>query len=139
MTDLIKRLRKCAEELSRIADAMAKQMSVTSTIDAEDVERVIARYSATGHYQTAPAIVRYSSDGLETDDDCSDRDSLDELVEKAKDVIRETKRASGAHFQRQLGWGYKKAAKVVDELENRGIIGPARTGASREVCFGKLS
>ena len=63
---------------------------------------------------------------------------LDELVEKAKDVIRRTKRASAAHFQRHLCWGYKRASKVVDELERRGIIGPASGPNSREVFMDKL-
>ena len=86
----------------------------------------------------APRAIRHSDDVFETDDTDFDRDSLDELVEKAKDVIRRTKRASAAHFQRQLGWGYKRASKVVDELERRGIIGPARGPGSREVFMDKL-
>jgi len=39
MTEIIMRLRKCAEELSQIADAMAKQMAAASAIDPEELER----------------------------------------------------------------------------------------------------
>jgi len=39
MTEIIRRLRKCAEELSQIADGMAKQMAATSAINPEELER----------------------------------------------------------------------------------------------------
>ncbi len=103
-----------------------------------NVKRAIAKYSATEYHLMAPRAIRHSDDVFETDDTDFDRDSLDELVEKAKDVIRRTKRASAAHFQRHLCWGYKRASKVVDELERRGIIGPARGPNSREVFMDKL-
>ena len=105
---------------------------------AVNVKRAIAKYSATEYHLMAPRAIRHSDDVFETDDTDFDRDSLDELVEKAKDVIRRTKRASAAHFQRHLCWGYKRASKVVDELERRGMIGPARGSGSREVFMDKL-
>lgn len=51
-------------------------------------------------------------------------DSRDELVGKAWDVIRTTKRASISNLQRRLGIGYNRAAKIIDILEEQGKVGP---------------
>lgn len=51
-------------------------------------------------------------------------DSRDELVGKAWDVIRTTKRASISNLQRKLGIGYNRAAKIMDILEEQGRVGP---------------
>ena len=42
-------------------------------------------------------------------------------------LIRKTRRASISHFQQSLSWGYYHAARVLDLLRTRGIVG-ARTG-----------
>lgn len=51
-------------------------------------------------------------------------DSRDDLVGKAWDVIRTTKRASISNLQRKLGIGYNRAAKIIDILEEQGKVGP---------------
>lgn len=51
-------------------------------------------------------------------------DSRDDLVGKAWDIIRTTKRASISNLQRKLGIGYNRAAKIIDILEEQGRIGP---------------
>lgn len=51
-------------------------------------------------------------------------DARDELVGKAWDIIRTTKRASISNLQRKLGIGYNRAAKIIDILEEQGKIGP---------------
>ena len=55
-------------------------------------------------------------------------DSDETLVKQAVEVLRRTKRASASFLQRQLHLSYPRAAWLVDELENRGIIGPAQSG-----------
>ena len=54
--------------------------------------------------------------------------------DRALDVIRSTRRASVAHFQRQLCIRYTVAVSLVDELEKRGIVGPHRLGG-REILI----
>ncbi|HNB54296.1 MAG TPA: DNA translocase FtsK, partial [Anaerolineales bacterium] len=49
----------------------------------------------------------------------------DDLIERAIEIVRKTQRASASHLQRQLRIGYPRAARLVDELEGLGIIGPA--------------
>lgn len=59
----------------------------------------------------------------------------DELVEAAVQIIRETQRASTSSLQRRLRIGYTRAARVMDVLEERGIVGPARGSDPREILI----
>ncbi len=62
--------------------------------------------------------------------------SKDEITyRKALEVIRDTKRASTSHFQRRMGIGYNNAARIVDMLEERGVVGPARGAGPREILM----
>ncbi len=62
-------------------------------------------------------------------------DNDDELVEAAVQIIRETQRASTSSLQRRLRIGYTRAARVMDVLEERGIVGPARGSDPREILI----
>lgn len=55
----------------------------------------------------------------------SDRD---DLVTKAIAMVRETQRASASLLQRRLRIGYPRAARLIDELEELGVVGPAQGG-----------
>jgi DNA segregation ATPase FtsK/SpoIIIE, S-DNA-T family len=62
----------------------------------------------------------------------------DDLIQKAIEVVRETQRASASLLQRRLRIGYPRAARLVDELEELGVIGPAQGGGrEREVLIEK--
>lgn len=62
---------------------------------------------------------------LARDEVLADRD---DLIEAAIEVVRESGKASASHLQRQLRVGYPRAARLVDELEDLGVIGPSRGG-----------
>jgi len=57
----------------------------------------------------------------------------DELLPKAMQLVRQHERASASLLQRRLRIGYSKAAQLIDLLEQRGVVGPAEEGRSREV------
>lgn len=60
----------------------------------------------------------------------------DELVERAIDEIRRTGKSSASHLQRALRIGYPRAARLVDELEEMGVLGPVQSGGKdREVLM----
>jgi S-DNA-T family DNA segregation ATPase FtsK/SpoIIIE len=55
----------------------------------------------------------------------------DDLIERAILIVRETQRASASLLQRRLRIGYPRAARLIDELEELGVVGPSM-GAGRE-------
>jgi DNA segregation ATPase FtsK/SpoIIIE, S-DNA-T family len=61
-------------------------------------------------------------------------DDSDALIEQATAVVKTAGKASASLLQRRLRVGYPRAARLIDELEERGIIGPAvGSGKDREV------
>ena len=54
---------------------------------------------------------------------------------KAVEVVINTHRASTSHFQRQLGWGYNHAAKILDMLTERGIVSPPQGMGPRQIVM----
>jgi S-DNA-T family DNA segregation ATPase FtsK/SpoIIIE len=60
-------------------------------------------------------------------------DGGDELLGDAIDVLRSTKRASTSMLQRRLRIGYNRAARLMEELEERGIVGPENGSSPREI------
>jgi S-DNA-T family DNA segregation ATPase FtsK/SpoIIIE len=71
-----------------------------------------------------------SSDGGDGD---SDEDADTELMRKALEYIVQTRRASTSSIQRTLRIGFNRAARIMDELEARGCIGPANGSGPREI------
>jgi S-DNA-T family DNA segregation ATPase FtsK/SpoIIIE len=65
------------------------------------------------------------------DDDVTEED--EELVKRCLEVIRQEKRASTSMLQRRLRLGYTRAARIVDILERRGILGPGEGAKPREI------
>lgn len=59
----------------------------------------------------------------------------DDLLEEAVKLVVETKRASASFLQRRLGVGYPRASRLLDQLEDEGIIGPAEGSRPREVLW----
>lgn len=54
---------------------------------------------------------------------------------KAVECVINTKRASVSHFQRQMGWGYNHAAKILDMLTERGIVSPPQGMGPRQITM----
>jgi DNA segregation ATPase FtsK/SpoIIIE, S-DNA-T family len=63
-----------------------------------------------------------------------DEDGSDALIQKAITLVENEKRASASLLQRRLRIGYPRAARLMDELEELGIVGPSQGGGrEREV------
>ena len=61
----------------------------------------------------------------------------DELLPDAVDVILETGQASVSMLQRRLKLGYSRAARIVDEMEEKGIVGPHQGSKPRQILITK--
>lgn len=76
-------------------------------------------------------------DEEEADDDPAaeylDDDSDEALYEKAKEIVYERKMASASYLQRRMKIGYNRAARIIEMMEERGIIGPQQGSKPREI------
>jgi DNA segregation ATPase FtsK/SpoIIIE, S-DNA-T family len=58
---------------------------------------------------------------------------VDKIYEDAVDVVTETGKASASFLQRRMEIGYARAARLLDQMEARGVIGPSKGAKAREV------
>jgi S-DNA-T family DNA segregation ATPase FtsK/SpoIIIE len=97
----------------------------------EEIRRLVEFVSE----QSAPAfdlaVQEKLQSGSASAEEVSDED--EELVEKCLEIIRQEKRASTSLLQRRLRLGYTRAARIVDILEQRGILGPGEGAKPREI------
>jgi DNA segregation ATPase FtsK/SpoIIIE, S-DNA-T family len=97
----------------------------------EEITRLVEFVSA----QSSPAFDLAAHEQMTSaaapNDDVTDED--EELVEKCLEIIRQEKRASTSLLQRRLRLGYTRAARIVDILEQRGILGPGEGAKPREI------
>ena len=68
-----------------------------------------------------------------------DDEDDDDLYEDAKQAVLEAGKASTSYLQRKLRVGYSRAARLIDILEERGVIGPGEGSKPRQVLEGRSS
>jgi S-DNA-T family DNA segregation ATPase FtsK/SpoIIIE len=71
--------------------------------------------------------------GLELEEGASGED--EELIQQCIEVIRSEQKASVSLMQRRLRLGYTRAARIMDELELRGIVGPSKGAEPRDILI----
>jgi S-DNA-T family DNA segregation ATPase FtsK/SpoIIIE len=71
--------------------------------------------------------------GTSLEDDTGGAD--DDLYEDAREEVIRSGKASTSYLQRKLGVGYARAAKMIDMMEERGVVGPANGSKAREVLI----
>ncbi|MCP5534336.1 MAG: DNA translocase FtsK 4TM domain-containing protein [Akkermansiaceae bacterium] len=98
----------------------------------EEVERIIAHCAAQGEPQFETDI-HASLESAADDDEEDISDADEELIMKCIDVARQEQKCSTSLLQRRLRLGYTRAARMVDILEARGIVGPGDGAKPREV------
>ena len=97
----------------------------------EEIRRLVEFVSAQGRPAFDPAMHEKLQAAASSSDEVTDED--EELVEKCLEIIRQEKRASTSLLQRRLRLGYTRAARIVDILEQRGILGPGEGAKPREI------
>lgn len=117
-----KRIQACyisEDEMKRVVTHIAKQHEgqLPSEINLDDTNAARAN----------DPIFSSMGDALEANEDD------DELYPEAKKTVVEAGKASTSYLQRKLGIGYARAARLMDLLEDRGVIGPADGAKPRDV------
>lgn len=66
-------------------------------------------------------------------ENAKEEDALDEVYEQAKELVLSTGQASASLIQRRLRMGYPRAARMIEQMETEGLVGPAGRDGRREV------
>ncbi len=122
-----KRVQGCfisAEEIERVVD-FVKENGETD-YDESVIDKINAAVAEKEKGGTKGAAPEQSAD-----------DEGDELLPAAIDVVMETGQASVSMLQRRLKLGYSRAARIVDEMETRGIVGPFEGSKPRQLLITK--
>jgi S-DNA-T family DNA segregation ATPase FtsK/SpoIIIE len=104
-------------------------------VSEEEVEAVVAQVKSFGEPD-------YIDDEMFFDDDDDDTsssvfsDGEDPLYEKALEIVLQQGKASASYIQRRLKIGYNRAARIVEEMAAKGVVGPAQGSKPRELLRG---
>ncbi len=100
-----------------------------------EIEELARHWRAQGGPQYRPEITAPKRDGKGGGhpDDGEEDDDADALLSQAVDIVRRNDKASASLLQRRLRVGYARAARILDQMEDRGIVGPADGSRFREV------
>jgi S-DNA-T family DNA segregation ATPase FtsK/SpoIIIE len=123
---------------------MSKPARLQSAYISENELKKVVEYLKTQYKDEIMAEINFTGAPAEAGSDAVfgasfDEDDLgdeDDLFTEAKEVVLSTGKASTSFLQRKLGVGYSRAAKLLDTLEARGIVGPANGSKGREVYGG---
>ena len=99
----------------------------TTSYDQQVMEEIEKKAQQTGTKSSAVADAEPNADEM----------SGDEMLPAAVDVILETGQASVSMLQRRLKLGYARAARIVDEMEEKGIVGPYQGSKPRDILITK--
>jgi S-DNA-T family DNA segregation ATPase FtsK/SpoIIIE len=129
-----------AELLLGRGDMLVKLNGSTEThraqcpfVSEEDVSRLTDYLRAQGAPEYHEAILAASP---EDGDDGGNEQEVDARFEEAVRIVAETQRCSTSWLQRKMTIGYNRAAKIVEMMERRGLVGPPNGARDREVLMG---
>jgi len=107
-------------------------------VDDDEVHKVVQNIKSRGEPEYLEEILRGPSEGgadpipgIE-----SMPEDADPLYDEAVKIVTESRKASISYIQRRLKIGYNRAARMVEEMEKSGLVGPLETNGSREVLAG---
>ena len=120
----IERIVKFIEEHSTVQfdDRFTKKLSTIKEAE-EDLFADPEEEAASAKASAAEARAQVKADAAADD------------FKKAVECVINTRRASTSHFQRQLGWGYNHAAKILDMLTERGIVSAPQGMGPRQIVM----
>ena len=112
-------------------------------ISTEEIESVIETIKETSTAEYSEEILEHIERQAEQADSKSGGsagdpgEDEDEMIEEAIDVIMESRQASTSMLQRRLKLGYSRAARIIDQIEERGIIGPFEGSKPRQILISR--
>ncbi|MFQ3546897.1 MAG: DNA translocase FtsK [Termitinemataceae bacterium] len=105
-------------------------------VSEEEVERVVEYVKELGQPDYIDDEIFYDEEEEESEPSLFDEGD-DPLYEKALEIVYQQGKASASYIQRRLKIGYNRAARIVEMMEERGIVGPAQGSKPRELLRGQ--
>ncbi|OGT78247.1 MAG: cell division protein FtsK [Gammaproteobacteria bacterium RIFCSPLOWO2_02_FULL_56_15] len=104
-------------------------------VDDNEVHRVVQHIKGQGEPDYQHEIIRGPGEGGADPIPGIERsgNELDPLYDEAVAIVTESRKASISYIQRRLKIGYNRAARMVEEMEASGLVGPLETNGNREV------
>ena len=102
-------------------------------VDDHEVHKVVEFLRKSGSPEYVEDILRHADSDGEGGGGGPGGDEMDPLYDQAVRIVTESRRASVSGIQRRLKIGYNRAARMVEEMERAGIVGPLESNGSREV------
>jgi S-DNA-T family DNA segregation ATPase FtsK/SpoIIIE len=102
-------------------------------VSEEEVQAVTDHLRAQGEPVYDENILKPRDD--EAQAEAEDDGETDPMYDDAVRIVAETRRCSTSWLQRKLGLGYNRAARIVETMERRGLVGPANGSKDREVLI----
>jgi len=105
-----------------------------SFVSIPEVRRLVKYVKEQGEpeYDERLMTVIKSPSDMSWDDDDGEKD---ENYEKAAELILHTGQASASYLQRKLKLGYARASRIIDQMEQDGILGPSEGSKPREILI----
>ncbi len=118
---------------------MPKPMRVQGCyLSSEEVEAVTEYIKRSGTAEYSSEILEHMERSANDErGGFSDDEDADEMLDEAIDVVMQTGQASASMLQRKLKLGYARAARIIDQMESRGIIGPFDGAKPRQLLISK--
>jgi S-DNA-T family DNA segregation ATPase FtsK/SpoIIIE len=113
-------------KLIRMQGALITDQEIQSVVDAIAIQGKPS-YELEIHKQLSKPTTSLGEEGGLDEDE--------EIIEQCIEVIRSEQKASVSLLQRRLRLGYGRAARIMDELENRGIVGPSNGAEPRDILI----
>ncbi|MCA9510218.1 MAG: DNA translocase FtsK, partial [Myxococcales bacterium] len=104
-------------------------------VDEKEVGELVAFLRDQGRPEFDDSLVQAGEEAAAAE--ARDGDEVDEMFDQAVAIVAETRNASISYVQRRLKIGYNRAARIVEEMEAQGMIGPQVGTKPREVFVRK--
>ncbi len=127
-----------AGDMLFLSGEMSKPQRIQSAFISETEVKKLAKYLVENYENEIPSEINFSEEGGSKNalfDSSFDDEDGDDLYEDAREVVIATGKASTSYLQRKLGVGYARAARLMDMLEERGVVGPGSGSKPREVLI----
>ena len=131
-----------AGDMLYLGSEMSKPQRVQSAYITEDEIKKVVKHIVSDYNESLPDSIdleesasqnNFFSQELTSSLDVSNDKDVDSKYEEAKMLVQQAGKASTSYLQRRMSIGYSRAAKIIDQLEDNGVIGEARGSKPRDV------